>query len=195
MENHPTEAKRKSDEKKETESEWTHNTQRNKSNRENSIRIESSGIQKKRKAEENMFCMLLFNFVNYVFLLFLYIHIYVHLLLCMFCVFCFILLFCVLFACKCALYCCHQVSTQLQLTKYISYINPNSHHQAHLQNSEKRLLHSSCLSICMERFCSHLMEFHKIYEDFLKKNCQVNSISITISKQQEALFMQTNILV
>ena len=47
----------------------------------------------------------------------------------------------------------------------------------------------------MERFCSHLMEFHKIYEDFLKKNCQVNSISITISKQQEALFMQTNILV
>jgi len=69
MENHPTEANRKSDEMKKTELDWTHITQRNKSNRENSIRIESSGIQKKRKAEENMFCMLLFNFVNYVFLL------------------------------------------------------------------------------------------------------------------------------
>jgi len=38
----------------------------------------------------------------------------------MFCVFCFIVLFCVLFACKCVLYYCHRVSTQLQLTN-ISY--------------------------------------------------------------------------
>ena len=56
-----------------------------------------------------MICMLLFNFVNYVFLL-----------LCMFYVFCFIVLFCVLFVCKCVLYCCHRVSTQLHLTN-ISY--------------------------------------------------------------------------
>jgi len=33
-----------------------------------------------------------------------------------FCVFCFILLFCVLFVCKCVLYYCHWESTQLQLT-------------------------------------------------------------------------------
>jgi len=51
-----------------------------------------------------VFCVLLFNFVNYVFLS-----------LCnvLFCVFCFIVLFYVLFVCKCVLYCCHRVSTQL----------------------------------------------------------------------------------
>ena len=63
-----------------------------------------------------MFCTLLFKFVNYVFLL---------LCLCIFIVmFCsvysgFIVLFCVLFVCKCVLYYCHRVSTQLQLTKCI----------------------------------------------------------------------------
>jgi len=68
-----------------------------------------------------MFCILLFNFVYYVFLL---------LCLCiliviMFCVFCFIVLFYVLFVCKCVLYYCHGVSTQLQLRNISNILQLN----------------------------------------------------------------------
>jgi hypothetical protein len=67
-----------------------------------------------------VFCVLLFSFVNYVFLLLclcILIVMYV-----LFCVFCFSVLFCVLSVYKCVLYYYHRVSTLLQLTNYtISY--------------------------------------------------------------------------
>jgi len=44
MRNHQTEANRNSDKKKKMELDWTHITQRSRSNRENRIRLESSGI-------------------------------------------------------------------------------------------------------------------------------------------------------
>ena len=47
MENHPAEVNRKSDKKKKMELDRTHITQRNRNNRENSVRLESSEIQKK----------------------------------------------------------------------------------------------------------------------------------------------------
>ena len=59
------------------------------------------------------FCVLLFNSVNNVSLLLCLSILIVNYVL--FCVFCFIVLFYVLFVCKCALYCCHRVSAQLHL--------------------------------------------------------------------------------
>ena len=57
------------------------------------------------------FCLILL-------IMFFHCYVYVFLLLCMFCSVCsvFIVLFYVLFVCKCVLYYCHRMSTQLQLT-------------------------------------------------------------------------------
>jgi hypothetical protein len=62
-----------------------------------------------------MFSMFMFNFVNYVFLL-----LYLCIFIVIYRVFCSIVLFCVLFLCKCVPCYCHRVSTQLQLTKHIN---------------------------------------------------------------------------
>jgi len=69
-----------------------------------------------------MFSMLLFNFVNYVFLLLCLcilsiMFMYSYFMYVPFWVFCFIVLFGVLLVCICVLYCCHRVSTQLQFNK------------------------------------------------------------------------------
>jgi len=64
--------------------------------------------------------ILYFNFVYYVFLLLcLPVHsvLYVP-----FWVLCFTVLFCILFMCKCVLYYCQRVTTQLQLSNTISYV-------------------------------------------------------------------------
>jgi len=67
-----------------------------------------------------IFYILLFKFVNYAFLLLclsILIVMYV-----LFCMFCFVVLFYVLFLCKCVLCYCHRVSTQLQLTNISHHI-------------------------------------------------------------------------
>jgi hypothetical protein len=66
-----------------------------------------------------MFCMFQFNFLSYVFLL---LCLYVLVRYDPWWVFCFMVLFCVIFVCKCALRYCHRVSNRLQLTNISNQI-------------------------------------------------------------------------
>jgi len=88
-----------------------------------------------------MFCMLLFNFVNYVFLLICFCILIVMYVL--FCVVCFIVLFYVLFVCKCVLYYCRQVSTQLQSTNILYITSYNYFHRNNMKSVSILLLLNS----------------------------------------------------
>jgi len=95
--------------------------------------------------------VLLFNCVNCVFLLLcLYILTVMYV---PFCVFCSSVLLCVLFVCKCVLYCCHRVATQLQL-KNISYIIPYyivSYHITYVM---------LCRIVCHIIYLNYIISFH-----------------------------------
>jgi len=106
-----------------------------------------------------MFCVVLFNFVNCVFLwlcLCIVIVKYVP-----FRVFCFIVSFYVLFVCKCVLYYCHRVSTQLQLTNTYHIISIISYHINHIisiisYHIISHLKAKACLFRVSKRFSQNL---------------------------------------
>jgi len=104
----------------------------------------------------SMFCTLLFNFVNYVFsLLCLCILTVMYVL---FCVFCFIVLFWILFVCKCVQYYCHRVSTQLQLTKKYINICIISDARSYIHVTHSGMLNMSNDYCCQWRTMAALMQ-------------------------------------
>jgi len=69
----------------------------------------------------------------------------------LFCVFCFIVSFCVLSVCKCVLYYCHRLSTQLQLTEYLNIYE----YQYHCIDKVTKVYMLSVLVTRMEFFFPH----------------------------------------
>jgi hypothetical protein len=106
-----------------------------------------------------MFRMLLLNFVYHVFFLLclcILIVIYVP-----FCVFCLIVLFCVFCVCKCVLYYCHRMSTQLQLTNISYHINNFTISVLYVEDftvsltaAQRKTIHSYC-SLPYDRSIAH----------------------------------------
>ena len=84
--------------------------------------LHSSGSVSYHCIYGRLFCMLLYNFVNYVFLFVMCSFVSLIILIVMyvpFWVFCLIVVFGVFFVCKYLLYYCHRLSTQLQLTNIL----------------------------------------------------------------------------
>jgi hypothetical protein len=112
--------------------------------------------------------------------MFMYSYCYVHVffLLCTFCSVCsfFTVLFCVLFVCKCVLYCCDRVATQLQLTNVSYHISYHIiyHHivyhvmSCHVLSSHVMLCHvmschvMSCHVMSCHVMSCHVMSYHVI---------------------------------
>jgi hypothetical protein len=133
-----------------------------------------------------------FCFVNYVFLLLCYIFLlyvmYFYYVMCSIvslsiliviyvplCVLCLIVLFCVLFVCKCVLYYCHRVSTQLQLN--ISFI-------IHFRRDFSTDTECSNLDVLMSLHCKNVM----------RKVRAVTSLTSWLIESNTGKFCHSNIL-
>jgi len=88
----------------------------------------------------NMVCFVCFCLILYI--MYSHCYVYVFLLFCLciliimcvpFWVLCFIVLFCVLFVCKCVMYYCHRMSTQLQLSNIYIYLHIYMYISYHIQ--------------------------------------------------------------